>query len=111
MELTKEQKEMAAVVEKCWEDGNFKQQLMANPIQTIENFKGSPLNIPEGVNFIVSDQTDSSNVYFNIPAKPNLEDVELTDNQLEQIAGGEVGDWWWRAKFAAGYWWATGEII
>ena len=76
--------------DRCWEDENFKQELLVNPIQTIEKFKGSPLNIPEGVNLIITDQTNPSNVYFNITAKPNLDDVELTDNQLESVAGGTI---------------------
>jgi len=88
MNLTKEQKQMNELITKCWEDENFKQELLANPIQTIEKFKGSPLNIPEGTNFVVTDQMNPSKVYFNIMAKPNMDDIELTDDQLEAVAGG-----------------------
>ncbi len=92
MEFTNEQKEvqeqMIAVMAKCWEDENFKQELLANPVDTIEKFKGSPLNIPEGMNFVVTDQTDPSSIYFNIAAKPMFDSVELTDDQLEAVAGG-----------------------
>jgi hypothetical protein len=46
--------------------------------------------MPEGINIIVEDQTSSSNIYMNIPAKPNYENFELTDEQLEVVAGGIV---------------------
>ncbi len=79
---------MNTVMARCWEDENFKQELLANSVQTIEKFKGSQLNIPEGVTFQVNDQTDPSVIHFNISAKPNYDSVELTDIQLEAVVGG-----------------------
>jgi hypothetical protein len=38
----------------------------------------------------VRDQTDESTVYINIPAKLNTEDVELNEEQLEVVAGGQA---------------------
>jgi len=38
----------------------------------------------------VRDQTDESTVYINIPTKPNTEDVELNEDQLEAVAGGKA---------------------
>jgi hypothetical protein len=37
---------------------------------------------------VVEDQTDESVIYLNIPAKVNIDDLTLTEEQLEQIAGG-----------------------
>ncbi|MFV0247947.1 MAG: class IIb bacteriocin, lactobin A/cerein 7B family [Tenacibaculum sp.] len=35
------------------------------------------------------DQTqDTSTIYFDIPAEPNLDELELTEEQLEMVAGG-----------------------
>ncbi|MFV0247945.1 MAG: NHLP leader peptide family RiPP precursor [Tenacibaculum sp.] len=88
MELTKEQKLFQTVVQKAWEDTTFKQELINNPIEAIENLTGKRVKLPEGKTVVVRDQTDASVVYINIPAEPNMEDLELSEEQLEIIAGG-----------------------
>ncbi len=88
MKLTKEQKLYQAIVHKAWEDNNFKQELMSNPVQAIENLTGEKVTLPEGKTLVVRDQTNESTVYINIPAKTNMEDMELNEEQLEAIAGG-----------------------
>jgi len=88
MELTKEQKLFQTVVQTAWEDANFKQELIANPVKAIESLTGETLKLPEGKTIVVRDQTDDSVVYINIPAEPNMDDMELTEEQLEIVAGG-----------------------
>lgn len=88
MEFTQEQKAYAEIVQKAWESPEFKNELMANPVDAIEKLTGNKLNIPAGKTLVVRDQTDESTVYINIPAKPNMEDVELSEEQLEVVAGG-----------------------
>ncbi|MGH1387219.1 NHLP leader peptide family RiPP precursor [Kordia sp.] len=88
MELTKKQKLIETIVQKSWEDDAFKQELIANPVKVIESIIGEPLDLDEGKTIIVNDQTDASNVYINIPPQLDLDDVELTEEQLEIIAGG-----------------------
>jgi len=88
MKLTKEQKLFQTVVQKAWEDSAFKTALMADPINAIENLTGKRINVPEGKTLVVRDQTDESVVYINIPAQQSMDDVELTEEQLEIIAGG-----------------------
>lgn len=73
---------------KCWEDESFKKELIANPIRTIENFIGKPLNIPKGTEIIVTELTDDDYVYYALPANPMKEDLELSEQQLELVAGG-----------------------
>ena len=90
MEFTQEQKLYAEVVQKAWEDAEFKNELIANPIQAIEKLTGKKLSLPEGKTLVVRDQTDESTVYINIPAMPQMEE-ELNDAQLEAVAGGVVG--------------------
>ena len=34
---------------------------------------------------------DPSIIYLNIPAKPDYSNLELTDEELEIVAGGEIG--------------------
>lgn len=88
MELTKNQKIIAAIFEKVWEDPAFLTELVANPEQAIESFTGMSLSLPAGKQLVVVDQTDTTKVYLNIPPKPNMDEIELTDEQLELIAGG-----------------------
>lgn len=88
MEFTQEQKLYAEIVQKAWDDAQFKSELVANPIVAIEKLTGQTLNLPQGKTLVVRDQTDESTVYINIPAKPNMEDAELNEDQLEAVAGG-----------------------
>ena len=92
MKLTKQQQESQeltnVIISKCWEDETFKQKFISNPEQTIFDFTGKKLNMPKGKEFIVNDQTNNNKVYFNIPPKPDLESMELSDEQLELVAGG-----------------------
>jgi hypothetical protein len=90
MEFTPEQKVYAEIVQKAWDDAEFKKELIANPLEAIEKLTGKKLNLPEGKTLVVRDQTDDSTVYINIPAEPKkVEDLELSEEQLEVVAGGE----------------------
>jgi len=92
MELTATQKKsqelLQTIITKSWEDESFKQELIANPIDAIEKVTGERVNLPEDKTIIVKDQTDDSVVYINIPSEPKMEDLELSEEQLEVIAGG-----------------------
>lgn len=88
MKLTKEQKLFKTIVEKAWEDADFKAALQRDPVNAIEALTGERLNIPAGKTMKVYDQTDQTKVYINIPAEPSMDDMELTDEQLEIVAGG-----------------------
>ncbi len=93
----KAQEVMNNIISKCWEDKTFKQQLVANPVATIEKFTGKPTNIPKSKELVVIDQTDNRYIYFNIPTEPKIEEMELTDEQLELVSGGIL------PLFLAGY--------
>ncbi len=93
MKYTQEQQKqgaelMQALVEKAWENANFKDQLVKDPMAAIEKLADKNFTMPEGKKVVVEDQTDESVIYLNIPAEPNLNELELTDEQLEMIAGG-----------------------
>lgn len=92
MEFTQEQKLYADIVQKAWEDTQFKSELVANPVAAIEKLSGNKLDLPEGKRLVVRDQTDESTVYINLPSKTNTEDVELNEDQLEAVSGG-YGIW------------------
>ncbi len=88
MEITHEQKLNAQVVQRAWEDAQFKRELVANPVETMEKLTGQKINLPEGHKLVVVDQSDERTVYFNIPQKVDFNALELTEEQLEMVAGG-----------------------
>jgi len=73
------------IISKSWEDESFKQELVSNPVQAIEKLFGQPIDL-KGKKIVAVDQTDPSTFYINIPA--NHENMELTEAELEAIAGG-----------------------
>ena len=79
-----------SIVEKAWQDAVFKAELISNPKKAIESITKNKLNLPQNTNIIVDDQTDNSVIYLNIPRKIDLDNVELTEEQLESVAGGLV---------------------
>jgi hypothetical protein len=89
MEFTQDQKVYAEIVQKAWEDIEFKKELLANPMAAIEKLTGKKLNLPEGKTLVVRDQTDDATIYINIPSKVEL-DAELNEEQLEAVAGGAI---------------------
>ena len=93
MELSQEQKVLKSVLQKAWEDANFRKRLVEDPMNTIEAFAGVKIKMPEGKTLIVNDQTDSSKVYINIPEEPLMDNMELDEEQLEAIAGGVKFPW------------------
>ena len=89
MKLT-EQNFYSTVVQKAWDDPQFKSDLISSPVETIERFTGQKSNLSHDQKFVVVDQTDESTVYLNIPRKVEIDELELTDEQLEMVAGGDL---------------------
>lgn len=92
MDITLDQQEKGAellktLAQKAWDSASFKEELIKNPVATIEKVTGKNLSSLDK-RVIVDDQTDESVIYFNIPAKINVNELELTEEQLEMIAGG-----------------------
>ncbi len=87
MKITQEQKFYAEVVNRAWEDAEFKKELIANPVAAIEKLTGKKVNLPEGKKIVVRDQTCENKLFINIPAVPEV-DVELNEEELEAVAGG-----------------------
>jgi hypothetical protein len=44
MEFTQDQKVYAEIVQKAWEDTEFKKELLSNPVAAIEKLTGKKLN-------------------------------------------------------------------
>ena len=79
---------MQTLVENAWKDADFKERLIKSPVETMDTFFGNKKDASKEVSFVVEDQTNTSLIYLNIPKKPNLEELELTNEQLEMISGG-----------------------
>jgi hypothetical protein len=88
MEFTQEQKLNAQVVQRAWDDAQFMKELISNPVEVMEKLTGQKINLSEGQKLVVVDQTNESTVYFNIPRKIDFNSLELTEEQLEMVAGG-----------------------
>ncbi|MEA5461117.1 NHLP leader peptide family RiPP precursor [Arcicella sp. LKC2W] len=89
----RKQKIIQTVISKAWEDSNFRKELIADPVTVIEKLSGVKIVLPEGKTLVIADQTDKSKVYLTIPAEPEMENMELTEEQLESIAGGGKPIW------------------
>ncbi len=94
MEIAQGQKLYEEIVQKAWDDASFKNNLMANPAETIAKFTGNKFNVPAGQTLVVRDQTDESTIYLNIPRKVEIDELELSDEQLEMVAGGSDAMFW-----------------
>jgi hypothetical protein len=79
---------MQQVISKAWTDAEFKKTLLSNPISAIEKLTGDKITLPKGKRMEVYDQSNHDVIYLNIPPQPDLDDVELTDADLELVAGG-----------------------
>ena len=73
---------------KAWESASFKEQLINNPVATIEQVTGKSLSFLGDKKIVVADQTNDSVIYINIAAQPKIDELELTEEQLELVAGG-----------------------
>jgi hypothetical protein len=76
---------LAPVIAKAWKDEKFKQEFISNPKAVINKEFG--VQIPDNINVKVVEE-DMKNLYIILPMKPQIEG-ELTDEQLEAVAGGE----------------------
>ncbi len=92
MELTEKQKKaqefLQTIITEAWRNETFKQELINSPVETLNVFTGKTANFPKDKKLVIVDQTNPNYIYLNIPAKPNLDDMELNEEQLEAIAGG-----------------------
>lgn len=80
-------KQIGAVINRALDDDDFKAALLAQPEQAL---KSIGMTLPEGCNVRVSDQTDPTKVYLNLLPVSSEDELELSDEQLDQVAGGFI---------------------
>lgn len=82
---------LKTLIEKSWNDKDFKNQLIQNPKEKIAELTGKNLaSFSKEKQIIVEDQSNPSFIYLNIP--PKYDDIELTAEELEVVSGGESGN-------------------
>mgnify|MGYP002651803542 CR=1 FL=1 len=91
-EQTQARKVVAQAIEKSWSDEKFKEHLLTNPLSAINSLTEETFEFPAGKEVVFIDESDTpesteSIVYVNITER-NLDDMELTEEQLEAVAGG-----------------------
>ncbi|ODH02071.1 NHLP leader peptide family natural product precursor [Nostoc sp. KVJ20] len=76
----------ANVAAKAWQNVAFRQELLSNPKAAIARELGTTL--PENLQIHVFEE-DTNNIYLVIPPVPQV-DEELSEEALEQVAGGYI---------------------
>ncbi|MBD2207937.1 NHLP leader peptide family natural product precursor [Calothrix sp. FACHB-1219] len=76
----------AQIAAKTWQDATFRQELLSNPKAAIAKELGTTM--PDNLQIHVFEE-DNNNIYLVIPPVPGVEE-ELSDEALEQVAGGYV---------------------
>jgi hypothetical protein len=75
----------ARIIAKAWKDEAYKQELLTNPKAAIEREFG--VEFPADVNVQVLEE-NSTSLHFVLPMSPVAIAKELSEEQLEAIAGG-----------------------
>ncbi|MEM6718280.1 MAG: hypothetical protein AAF611_03095 [Bacteroidota bacterium] len=75
------------VIRRCHEDDSFKDRLIENPVSVVnEDYNLFLKN--DTTQLIVEDQSDENIIYINIPKRIDFDDIQLTEEELERVAGG-----------------------
>ena len=77
------------LVQKAMKDESFRKQLIEDPRASIETETG--MKIPESITIEILEE-DHHSFYIILPAQNKEVEGELTDTDLEQVAGGYTGD-------------------
>ncbi|BAI74513.1 nitrile hydratase (plasmid) [Azospirillum sp. B510] len=75
----------AKIVARAWSDDEFKAKFLADPKAMFEEHLGTKL--PETLVMTAHEETADA-IHFVIPAKPQIDLDELSDEDLEKVAGG-----------------------
>lgn len=75
----------AKIIAKAWKNETFKQELLTNSKAVIEQEFG--VQFPEAVNVQVQEENPTS-LYFVLPMSPQIEGQEISEEELDAVAGG-----------------------
>jgi len=83
--MNEQNKQFQQLVAKCWSDDAFKQALIADPAGVLRQ---EGIELPAGVEVSVVENT-ATQFHLVIPHPPS----DLTDEDLEKVAGGYATFW------------------
>jgi len=89
--LVEVDKLLKTLLQKSWSNSEFKHKLIDDPKEVISKEIGKEFILPNNRQMVVEDQSDSNIIYINIPARFDIDEFELSDEQLELVSGGELG--------------------
>ncbi len=93
-EATDRQEMERRLIEKSLQDESFRRRLIEDPKGAVEQELGTRL--PDEVRVVTVEETQDT-IYLVLPSTPiaGTEGVELSDRELESVAGGgtESGNW------------------
>lgn len=75
------------ILQHAHENAEFRQELLSDPKGTLEKYTGQKL--PADGNVYVH-EIGPKELHLVVPAEDQASDVELSDEELESVAGGEV---------------------
>ncbi len=75
----------AHMIAQAWKDDAYKQELLSNPKAVIGREFG--VLLPEKMTIQVLEENPNT-LYFVLPVRPDLSSTELSEEQLEAVAGG-----------------------
>jgi hypothetical protein len=75
----------ARIVALAWQDEDFRHAFVSDPKRQFEERLG--VKLPESLRMTVHEESETS-LHFVIPAKPASDLDELSDEDLEKVAGG-----------------------
>lgn len=78
----------ARIITKAWKNETYKQELIANPKEVVGEAFG--VKFDQEVNITVLEETPNS-LHFVLPMSPMQIATELSEDELEEIAGGLHG--------------------
>lgn len=70
----------------CWEDPDFKARFLSDPASVLQEWE---IDIPKGVTIKAVEETQPNTITLHLPPEP---DEELSDEDLEKVAGGKGDD-------------------
>ena len=73
-----------ALIEKCWKDAEFKKAVVNDPKGMLERHMGKKL--PADLKIFIHEE-DANTLHFSLPPAPSKM-AELSDDELEKVAGG-----------------------
>lgn len=79
---------IATTLIRAWEDEQFKDELLAKPLETIERLTGERINIKQCVKMNGSEESNTYSSEIELPPYVIVGDEELNEEALDFVTGG-----------------------